>query len=150
MLRANFNIRQCSLAAALLLSFCGSASGSTWFALDATDNTSGLELEVDTDSLRQTVTGRQIAVRLTHHQPRQHRWGAYFRSVVATVEFHCDGTLSNYRDAVYYSDVRGTGLVTAREEGFSQVPQRLLKLLPPKSLETLTRAACMRPSPAAR
>lgn len=149
MLLANFNRQHSRLAPALLLSFCANASGSTWFALDDLGAGNELRLEADTDSLRQTTTGRQIVVRLTYAQPRQHRWGAYFRSVIATVEFHCDGTLGGYRDAVYYSDVRGTGLVAAREEGHAQVPQRLLELLPPKRLEKLTRAACTQPMSAA-
>lgn len=66
------------------------------------------------------------------------------------MEFRCDGGLGSYRDAVYYSDVRGTGLVTVREDGPSQVPDRILELLPSRSLETLTRAACAQPTPAAR
>ncbi|MDP3762284.1 MAG: hypothetical protein Q8R01_17405 [Ramlibacter sp.] len=111
---------------------------------------SGLVVEVDTDSLRPTTSGRQVAVRLTHPAPRQHRWGAFFRSVVTTVEFRCDGGLGTYRDAVYYSDARGTGLVTVREEGASQVPDRMRELLPARSLETLTRAACSQPTPASR
>jgi hypothetical protein len=46
--------------------------------------------------------------------------------------------------------VKGTGLVMMREEGQSQIPERIRELLPPKSLETLTRAACVQPTPAAR
>lgn len=151
MRRASFMANACCVAGVLLLGAAASpVQGATWFSLDTLSTASGLGIEVDTDSLRHTANRREIAVRLTYPEPRQHRWGAYVRSVVATVEFRCDGGLGNYRDAVYYSDVKGTGLVVVREEGQSQVPERMRELLPAKSLESLTRAACAQPTPATR
>jgi hypothetical protein len=147
---ASFTRHVCRLAAVLLLGAAPAVRGATWFSLDTLSSASGLGIEVDTESLRHTANRREIAVRLTYPEPRQHRWGALVRSVVATVEFRCDGGLGNYRDAVYYSDVKGTGLVVVREEGQSQVPERMRELLPPRSLESLTRAACSQPTPAMR
>jgi hypothetical protein len=137
--------------AALLLLGAATAHGATWFGLDALSAASGLGIEVDTDSLRQAGNRREIAVRVTYPEPRQHRWGALFRSVVATVEFECEGRLGGYRDALFYSDVKGLGLVVVREAGqFPAIPERTRDLLPPRSLETLIRAACSRPTPAVR
>lgn len=143
-------MRQLCLAGSLALGPAAAVHGATWFSLDALAKASGLGIEVDTDSLRHNGARRDITVRLTYPEPRQHRWGANFRSVVATVEFRCDGGLGSYRDAVYYSDVKGTGLVMVREEAPSQVPDRIRELLPAKSLESLTRAACAQPTPAVR
>jgi hypothetical protein len=150
MRRASWIRRLCGLAAVLLAGMPLAGYGATWFALDALSVASGLGIEVDTDSLRTTGNRREIAVRVTYPQPREHRWGALFRSVVATVEFRCDGGLGSYRDAVFYSDVKGTGLVTVREEGQAQIPDRIRELLPAKGLEALTRAACTQPTPASR
>jgi hypothetical protein len=140
----------CRLAGVLLLGTASPVHGATWFALDALSAASGLAIEVDTDSLRQNASRRDVTVRVTYPAARQHRWGPLYRSVVMTVEFRCEGGLGSYRDATYYSDVKGTGLVTVREEGPSQIPERIRELLPPRSLETLTRAACAQPTPAAR
>ena len=138
------------LAAALLVS-AGPARAVNWFALDALSSASGLGIEVDTDSLRQAGTRREISVRVTYPEPRLHRGGAWFRSVVATVEFECEGRLGGYRDAVFFSDARGQGMVTVREDGAAgSIPARTADLLPAKSLEVLARAACARPTPAAR
>jgi hypothetical protein len=139
------------LAAVLLLLGISTAHAASWFGLDALSAASGLGIEVDTDSLRQSGPRREIAVRVTYPEPRLHRWGAPFRSVVATVEFECEGRLGGYRDAVFYSDVKGQGLVTVREDGQSAaVPERTRDLLPAKSLEVLARAACSRPTPAVK
>lgn len=149
MRRASYVSHVC-LAGMLLPGMAPAALGANWFALDALSASSGLTIEVDTDSLKHGANRREITVRLTYPKTRQHRWGAVYRSVVTTVEFRCDGVLGGYRDAVYYTDVKGTGLVVAREEGQSLIPERIRELLPPKSLETLTRAACAQPTPAAR
>jgi len=138
------------LVAALLLR-APVAQATNWFALDALSAASGLGIEVDTDSLRQVGDRRDIKVRLSYPELKVHRWGAPFRSVVATVEFECEGRMSGYRDAVFFSDVRGQGLVTVREDGtLAPIPERTGSLLPPRSLELLTRAACSRPTPAVR
>jgi hypothetical protein len=143
------SIGQASLAGTLLLALALPAAGATWFSLDALSATSGMTIEVDTDSLAHTANRRDVTVRVTYPQLRFHLEAAY-RSVVTTVEFRCDGTLGTYRDAVYYADVKGTGAVVAREPGQAQVPDRIRQLLPPGSLETLTRAACSQPTPATR
>jgi len=137
--------------AAMVLIGMPTAHAASWFSLDTLSAASGLGIEVDTDSLRHAGSRREITVRVTYAEPRLHRAGASFRSVVATVEFECEGRLGGYRDAVFYSDVRGQGLVMVREDGTSAaVPDRIRDLLPAKSLEVLTRAACSRPTPAVR
>ena len=137
--------------AALLLLGLPTAHAASWFGLDALSAASGLGIEVDTDSLRQSGTRREIVVRVTYPESRLHRGGAPFRSVVATVEFECEGRLGGYRDAIFYSEVKGQGLVTVREDGHSpHVPDRTRELLPAKSLEVLTRAACSRPTSAVK
>jgi hypothetical protein len=143
------SIGHASLAGTLLLAMASPAAAVNWFSLDALSATSGMTIEVDTDSLRHTANHRDIAVRITYPQVRFHVEAAY-RSVVTTVEFRCDGALGTYRDAVYHADAKGTGAVVAREPGQAQVPERIRQLLPPRSLETLTRAACAQPTPAAR
>jgi hypothetical protein len=138
------------IAAALLFS-AAPARAINWFALDSLSAASGLGIEVDTDSLKQIGTKREIAVRVSYPEPRLHRGGAWFRSVVATVEFECEGRVGGYRDAVFFSDPKGQGTITVREEGPSgTVPARIMDLLPAKSLEVMARAACARPTPAAR
>jgi len=149
MRRAN-NIAHVCLAGMLLPCVATGAQGATWFSLDALSASSGMAIEVDTDSLKHNADTREITVRVTYPRTRQHRWGAVYRSVATTVEFRCDGVLGGYRDAVYYTNVKGTGLVVAREEGRSQIPDRVRELLPPKSLQKLTRAACTQPTPATR
>jgi hypothetical protein len=138
------------IAAALLFS-ASPARAVNWFALDSLSVASGLGIEVDTDSLKQTGTKREVAVRVSYPEPRLHRGGAWFRSVVATVEFECEGRVGGYRDAVFFSDAKGQGTITVREEGPSgTVPARIMDLLPAKSLEVMARAACARPTSAAR
>lgn len=69
---------------------------------------------------------------------------------MTTVEFRCDGELAGYRDATFYADAGGRGAPVVREERQSPVPDATRDLLPPRSLEQLTRAACMQPTPATR
>jgi hypothetical protein len=134
--------------AALLLLGMSAAHAANWFSLDALSAASGLGIEVDTDSLRQTGPRREVVVRVTYPEARQYR-GVTFRSVVATVAFECEGRLGGYRDAVFFAGAKGQGPVIAREDGAAPaVPDRIRDLLPPKSLEVLTRAACSRPTPA--
>lgn len=138
------------LAAALLVS-AAPGRAVNWFALDALSAASGLGIEVDIDSLRQAGGRHQIAVRVSYPEPRLHRGGTWFRSVVTTVEFECEGRLGGYRDAAFFSDAGGRGTVVVREEGpAGPIPSRTMDLLPAKSLEAMARAACARPTPAAR
>ena len=143
-------MRALPLLAALLLSVpCAQAAN--WFGLDALSAASGLAIDVDTDTLRQEGARREIRVRVTYPEPRLHRWGASFRSVLATVEFDCEGRLAGYRDAVFFSEARGQGLVAVREDGpLTPIPGRTSDLLPARSLEVMARAACSRPTPATR
>lgn len=141
------NLLFAAIAALLLL---GAASATTWFPLDALSQASGLDIEVDTDSLRPASGGREVMVRVSYPQPRVHPSGAAFRSVVTTVAFRCDGGLAGYRDATYYADAGGRGTPVAREERPSPVPDATRELLPSRSLEQLTRAACTQPTPASR
>jgi len=150
-MRPERSMRVVFFVAGTLLLGTPAARGTTWFALDALSTASGLGIEVDTDSLRQTsAVGREIIVRVTYPQPRVHRSGASFRSVVAKVAFHCEGGLGGYREAAFYSDPEGQGLVTARDDGQLPIPERTQDLLPAKSLELITRAGCAQPTPAAR
>jgi len=144
-------MRALTFAAAALLLSAVPARAANWFSLDTLSAASGLGIEVDTDSLRQAGGRREIAVRVTYPEPRLHRGGAWFRSVVATVEFECEGRLGRYREAVFFSEAKGQGTIAVREEGTSgAVPARIADLLPTKSLEVLARAACARPTPATR
>src|SRR5688500_14826166 len=93
-------MRALTFAAAALLLSAVPARAANWFSLDTLSAASGLGIEVDTDSLRQAGGRREIAVRVTYPEPRLHRGGAWFRSVVATVEFECEGRLGGYREAV--------------------------------------------------
>jgi hypothetical protein len=122
------------------------AHSATWFSLAALSAASGLAIEVDTDSLRVNGARREIIVRVSYPEVRAHRSGASFRSVVATVQFDCDGKLGTYRDAVFYSETEGRGPVTVREQAPSNVPENMRDVLPAKSLEQMTRAACSQPT----
>jgi len=135
------------LAAAFLC--CEPAHAANWFSLDALSAASGLGIEVDLDSLRSTGMRREAVVRVSYPAAQVHGSGAAFRSAVATVEFECEGGLVGYRDAVFYSEAKGNGAVTAREEGrLAPIPEPTRELLPAKNLEVLIRAACSRPTPA--
>jgi hypothetical protein len=74
--------------------------------------------------------------------------GAWYQSVVATVEFQCDGRLAEYRDAVFYSETRARGMIATRENGRLATSDAAADLVPPRTLELLIRAACARPTPA--
>jgi len=140
----------CCFTATLLFA-TPAAHAVNWFGLEALSKASNLEIDVDTDSLRQSGTRREIRVRVTYPETRLHRWGASFRSVAATVEFECEGRLAGYRDAVFYAEPAGRGLVMAKEDGpLAPIPDRTADLLPSKSVEQLVRAACAQPKPAAR
>jgi hypothetical protein len=93
MRRANLIGHACCLAGMVLLGASPPVHATTWFALDALSAASGLGIEVDTDSLKHNTNRREVTVRVTYAQPRQHRWGAFYRSVVTTVEFRCEGGL---------------------------------------------------------
>jgi hypothetical protein len=137
----------CSVAA--VLSFAGPARAEHWFGLDQLSAQSGMEIEVDTDSLREVRGRRSIVVRVTYPQPRVRPDGLPFRSVVSTVEFECEGRLAGYRDAAFYAGVRGQGGLVARESSpLTQIPESTRGVLPASSLELLTRAACSRPATA--
>ena len=136
---------------AVLMLGAPAAQAITWFGLDALSKASNLGIEVDTDSLRQAASRREIRVRVTYPDTRLHRWGASFRSVAATVEFECEGRLAGYRDAVFYAEPGGRGLVMAKEDGLlAPIPDRTADLLPSRSVEVLARAACTQPTPASR
>src|SRR6185369_11135447 len=94
-----------------------SVSSANWFALDTLDAGSGVAIETDVDSLRQTDRRREVTVRVSYPEARQHPGGAWYRSVVATVEFQCDGRQAEYRDAVFYAKAKGRGAVATRENG---------------------------------
>jgi hypothetical protein len=126
--------------------FAPLAQSATWFNLVALSAASGLAIEVDTDSLRVNGARREIVVRVSYPEVRTHRSGAPFRSVIATVQFDCDGKLGTYRDAVFYSEVEGRGSVVVREQAPSNVPENMREVLPAKSLEQMTRAACSQPT----
>lgn len=126
--------------------FAPLAHSATWFSLAALSAASGLAIEVDTDSLRVNGARREIVVRVSYPDVRTHRSGASFRSVIATVQFDCEGKLGTYRDATFYSDVEGRGAATAREQAPSNVPETMRDVLPAKSLEQMTRAACSQPT----
>src|SRR5215208_6076367 len=104
------------LVAALLLN-SPAVQAANWFALDSSGAAGSVGVEVDTDSLRQSQRRRAVSVRVSYPEPRLHLWGAWFRSMVATVEFECEGQLAGYRDAIFYSETKGRGIVMAREEG---------------------------------
>jgi hypothetical protein len=135
--------------AAVLLCLAEPARAEHWFGLDQISAQSGMDIEVDTDSLREVRGRRSIVVRVTYPQPRVRPDGLPFRSVVATVEFECEGRLAGYRDAAFHAGVRGQGGLVARETSqLAQIPAPIGGLLPASSLELLTRAACSRPTPA--
>jgi hypothetical protein len=135
------------VAAALCLA--GPARAEHWFGLDQLSAQSGMDIEVDTDSLREVRGRRSIVVRVTYPQPRVRADGLPYRSVVATVEFECEGRLAGYRDAAFYAGMRGQGGLVARESSqLAQIPEPTRGVLPANSLELLTRAACSRPTPA--
>ena len=135
------------LIAALLL---GSPAvyATNWFAVDTLGAGSGVALETDIDSLRQANARHEVTVRVSYPQPRLHHSGAWFQSVVATVEFQCDGRLADYRDAIFYSETRAHGVIAAREHGRLATSEAAGDLLPPRGLELLIHAACARPTPA--
>lgn len=143
-------VRHPLLAGATALLAQGAVQASTWFPLDAVGQTSSMAIEVDTDSLRPASGGREVMVRVSYARPRVHASGAKFRSVVTTVEVRCDGGLAGYRDATYYAEAGGRGAPVAREEREASVPDATRALLPRRSLEQLTRAACTQPTPATR
>jgi hypothetical protein len=137
----------CCVAA--VLGLAGPARAEHWFGLDQLSAQSGMEIEVDTDSLREMRGRRSIVVRVTYPQVRVRPDGLPFRSVVATIEFECEGRLAGYRDAAFYAGVRGQGGLVARESSqLAQIPEPMRGVLPANSLELLTRAACARPTPA--
>jgi hypothetical protein len=141
----------CRIACCLAASLClpGVARAEHWFGLDQLSAQSGMEIEVDTDSLREVRGRRSILVRVTYPQPRVRADGLLYRSAVATVEFECEGRLAGYRDAALYAGVRGQGGLVARESSqLAQIPEPTRGVLPASSLELLTRAACSRPTPA--
>jgi len=132
-----------------VLCLVGPARAEHWFGLDQLSAQSGMDIEVDTDSLREARGRRSIVVRVTYPQPRVRPDGLPFRSVVATVEFECEGRLAGYRNAAFYAGVRGQGGLVARESSqLAQIPEPTRGVLPENSLELLTRAACSRPTPA--
>jgi hypothetical protein len=136
------------LLLALLLG-AGAAHAENWFDLDALRASTGPGIEVDTDALREAGGRRLVTVRVSYPQARMHTSGAAYRSVVATVEFGCDGAAPRYRDAAFYSEAGGRGVVTLRENGLLPVsPDPAHELLPGRSVELLARAACTRPTPA--
>lgn len=140
-------MRTLSCLVALLIS--PAIHAENWFVLDTPGAAGALGIEVDTDSLRQTNGRREVMVRVSYSRPRQHGSGELFRSVVTRVEFECEGQLAGYRDATFYSEARGGGMVTAREEGrLAAAVEGTQDLLPPRSVELLIRAACSRPTPA--
>jgi hypothetical protein len=131
------------------LCLAASAHAEHWFGLDQLSAQSGMDIEVDTDSLREVRGRRSIVVRVTYPQPRVRPDGLPFRSVVATVEFECEGRLAGYRDASFYASVRSQGGLVARESSpLAQIPEPTRGVLPASSLELLTRAACARPTTA--
>jgi hypothetical protein len=120
-----------------------------WFGLDQLSAQSGMDIEVDTDSLREARGRRSIVVRVTYPQPRVRADGLPYRSVVANVEFECEGRLAGSRDAAFYAGPRGQGGLVARESSqLAQIPEPTRGVLPSSTLELLTRAACSRPTPA--
>jgi hypothetical protein len=135
------------LVALLLIS--PAVHAETWFVLDTPGGPGDLGIEADMDSLRQAGGRREVRVRVSYAQTRQYRSGEPFRSVVTRVEFECEGQLAGYRDATFYSETGGGGMVTAREEGrLAAAAEGTRDLLPPRSVEVLIRAACSRPTPA--
>jgi hypothetical protein len=139
------------IAACLATALClaSPARAEHWFGLDQLIAQSGMDIEVDTDSLREVRGRRSIVVRVTYPQPRVRPDGLLFRSVVATVEFECEGRLAGYRDAAFHAGIRGQGGLVARESSqLAQIPAPVGGVLPASSLELLTRAACSRPTPA--
>jgi hypothetical protein len=138
------------LLCALLLG--GSAvHAANWFELDGPSAASDVAaLEVDTDSLGAAGSNHAVTVRVTYPEPHPHPAGGLFRSVVATVEFACEGGLTGYRGATYYAGPRGSGSAVARQEGrLAPASNGTRDLLPPRSVELLIRASCSRPATAA-
>ena len=136
------------LVTALLLG-TPDVQAANWFELEALGAGSGLDIEVDTDSLHQAGTRRTITVRMSYPEPRLHASGNPFRSVVVTVDVDCEGQLAGYRDATFHAEAKGQGPVTGREPGrLAPGTDAAGVLLPAKSAESLIRAACARPTPA--
>jgi hypothetical protein len=133
---------------AVLLLGSPAAHAANWFALDAIGTSSDIAVEADLDSLHESNARRKVTVRVTYPDARRHPRGAWFRSIVATVELDCDGRQADYRDAVFYSKGRGRGAVAVREHGQLGTSDAAGDLLPPRNLELLIRAACARPTPA--
>lgn len=143
---------RCLLAALLLAALllgAGAAHAANWFELDALSAATRLGIEADTDSIHHSGAQRAVTVRVSYPEPRVHRSGVPYRSVVATVEFNCEGGLAGYRDASFYAEARGSGTIAAREDGrLAPIPESTRELLPARSVEFLIRAACSEPTPA--
>ncbi len=123
------------------------AHAANWFELDGPRANGAGALEVDTDSLGMPGVNHAVTIRVSYPELRSLGSGPLFRSVVATVEFACQGGLAGWRDATYYSGPHGSGYAVARQAGaLAPVPEGML---PAHSAELLIHASCSRPATAA-
>jgi hypothetical protein len=121
-----------------------SAQASTWFELHEAGSSSGVNVEVDLESLRNRGDRRELVTRISYAQPRQ-KQDISFQSVIAGLEVFCDSGLAIWKTANFFSDRQAEGnLLSSENFGPAGLPSGLLNLLPAKIWVTLQRSACGR------
>lgn len=144
-----FTCLRCLLCALALL--CPLAQAGEWFELGgaqqdaATDAPADDLLEADLDSLHAQGAQRSLVLRLSLRPPRQMQ-GHAVRSVQATLRLSCDGASAFWKEARFFSEEKGGGMVLFEQVyGPPQGPGLALERtdwLPPARWNLLRKSAC--------
>ena len=136
----------------LLLLACGApralAATGNWFELQAPGPAPAVRVEVDAASLVDRGFGPELALRVTHAEPRMHAGGFMFGSFVAQVRFDCGAEALEPTAVSYFSGPHGKGAVAGVESDLraAGIAPGLLAVVDPAVRRALLRGACGLPS----
>lgn len=120
------------------------ARSANWFALDTSGTASAIE--VDVSSLRWRGERRELRVRISYAQPQLQADGATYRSVLATMEVHCDSGQAFWHSASFHPDDKADDLPIKGERYSGGLAASYAQaLIPEKTWATLRRSACIQP-----